>query len=122
MGRWMTMCLITGHYQSTPDTVVMKDYKEIREAGIESYLRQIEELRLGEEFFASVLPEKFTSTTARTAPYLAYLAAQTAPFTAGRIRWADFTPLKRKHTRFCRRLIWKNVVSRPERPMDRWRI
>ncbi|HIZ39332.1 MAG TPA: DUF262 domain-containing protein [Candidatus Anaerobutyricum stercoris] len=78
MGRWMTMCLITGHYQSTPDTVVMKDYKEIREAGMESYLRQIEELRLGEEFFASVLPEKFTSTTARTAPYLAYLAAQTA--------------------------------------------
>ncbi|CVI67866.1 hypothetical protein BN3660_01008 [Eubacteriaceae bacterium CHKCI004] len=78
MGRWMTMCLITGHYQSAPDTVVMKDYKEIREAGMESYLRQIEELRLGEEFFASVLPEKFTSTTARTAPYLAYLAAQTA--------------------------------------------
>lgn len=78
MGRWMTMCLITGHYQSTPDTVVMKDYKEIREAGMESYLRQIEELRLGEEFFASVLPEKFTSTTARTAPYFAYLAAQTA--------------------------------------------
>ena len=78
MGRWMTMCLITGHYQSSPDTVVMKDYKEIKEAGMESYLRQIEELRLGEEFFASVLPEKFTSTTARTAPYLAYLAAQTA--------------------------------------------
>lgn len=78
MGRWMAMCLITGHYQSAPDTVVMKDYKEIREAGMESYLRQIEELRLGEEFFASVLPEKFTSTTARTAPYLAYLAAQTA--------------------------------------------
>lgn len=78
MGRWMTMCLITGHYQSAPDTVVMKDYKEIREAGMESYLRQIEELRLGEEFFASVLPEKFTCTTARTAPYLAYLAAQTA--------------------------------------------
>lgn len=78
MSRWMTMCLITGHYQSAPDTVVMKDYKEIREAGMESYLRQIEELRLGKEFFASVLPEKFTSTTARTAPYLAYLAAQTA--------------------------------------------
>lgn len=78
IGRWMTMCLITGHYQSAPDTVVMKDYKEIREAGMESYLRQIEELRLGEEFFASVLPEKFTCTTARTAPYLAYLAAQTA--------------------------------------------
>lgn len=78
IGRWMTMSLITGHYQSSPDTVVIRDYKEIKEAGMESYLRQIEELRLGEEFFASVLPQKFTSTTARTAPYLAYLAAQTA--------------------------------------------
>ena len=29
----MTMSLITGHYQSAPDTVVMRDYKEIREAG-----------------------------------------------------------------------------------------
>lgn len=78
IGRWMTMCLITGHYQSSPDTVVMKDYKEIKEAGMESYLHQIEELHLDEEFFDSVLPKKFTSTTARTAPYLVYLAAQTA--------------------------------------------
>ena len=78
IGRWMTMSLITGHYQSSPDTVVIRDYKEIKEAGMESYLRQTEELRLGEEFFASVLPQKFTSTTARTAPYLAYLASQTA--------------------------------------------
>ena len=78
MGRWMTMCLLTGHYQSSPDTVVMKDYREIREAGMESYLRQIEELRLNDTFFESVLPEKYASVTARTAPYLAYLAAQTA--------------------------------------------
>ena len=56
----------------------MKDYREIREAGMESYLRQIEELRLNDTFFESVLPEKYASVTARTAPYLAYLAAQTA--------------------------------------------
>ena len=78
MGRWMTMSLITGHYQSSPDTVVIRDYQEIRKAGMESYLRQIEELRLGDAFFSSVLPERFASTTARTAPYLAYLAAQSA--------------------------------------------
>ena len=78
IGRWMTMSLVTGHYQSSPDTVVMRDYQEIRKAGMESYLKQIEELRLGEDFFASVLPERFASTTARTAPYLAYLAAQSA--------------------------------------------
>ena len=68
---------------------------------MESYLRQIEELRLDDEqFFASVLPQKFTSTTARTAPYLAYLAAQTAGGTqppstaAARPRAAISTPPK----------------------------
>ena len=78
IGRWMTMCLITGHYQSSPDSVVVRDYKEIKEAGFESYLKQIEELRLNEEFFDGVLPEKFSSTNFRTAPYFAYLAAQCA--------------------------------------------
>ena len=78
IGRWMTMCLITGHYHSSPDSVVVRDYKEIKEAGFESYLKQIEELRLNEEFFDGVLPEKFSSTNFRTAPYFAYLAAQCA--------------------------------------------
>lgn len=78
IGRWMTMCLITGHYQSSPDSVVMRDYKEIKEAGFESYLKQIEELRLNDDFYDGVLPEKFASTNLRTAPYFAYLAAQCA--------------------------------------------
>lgn len=78
IGRWMVMAMVTGHYQSSPDSVVVKDFREIKEAGMETYLKQIEELRMDDEFFASVLPQKFASTTARTAPYLAYLAAQTA--------------------------------------------
>ena len=76
IGRWITMCLITGHYQSSPDSVVLRDYKEIQEAGFENYLKQIEELRLNDEFFEGVLPEKFAVTNFRTAPYFAYLAAQ----------------------------------------------
>lgn len=78
IGRWMVMAMVTGHYQSSPDSVVVKDFREIKEAGMEHYLKQIEELRMDDEFFASVLPQKFASTTARTAPYLAYLAAQSA--------------------------------------------
>lgn len=76
IGKWMTMSLLTGHYQSSPDSVVMKDYKEIKEIGLENYLKQIEELRMTKEFYESILPEKFNSTATRTAPYLAYLAAQ----------------------------------------------
>ena len=78
IGRFMTMALITGHYQSSPDSVVLKDYAEIREAGFASYLRQIEELRLTDDFFANILPDRYTTTTVKTAPFIAFLAAQTA--------------------------------------------
>lgn len=77
-GRWMVMSMVTGHYQSSPDSVVVKDFREIKENGMEGYLEQVEELRMNDMFFESVLPQKFASTTSRTAPMLAYLAAQTA--------------------------------------------
>ena len=78
IGRWMTMSLLTGHYQNSPDTVVIKDYEEIRTAGFQSYLSQIEELRLTDNFFANVLPDRYSATTLRTAPFIAFLAAQSA--------------------------------------------
>ncbi|MDO4976644.1 MAG: DUF262 domain-containing protein [Eubacteriales bacterium] len=78
MARWMTMALITGHYQSSPDSTVTKDCTVIDEEGFRSYLKQIEELKLTDEFFESILSEKYSTTTLRTAPFLAYMAAQCA--------------------------------------------
>ncbi len=78
IGKWMTMALITGHYQGSPDSVVSRDVENIEEEGFASYLAQIESLRMGDDFFEAVLPDRFASTTARTAPYLAYLAALSA--------------------------------------------
>ncbi len=78
IARWMTMVLITGHYQSSPESTVIRDCAVIDEEGFESYLTQIEELRLGDEFFESILPDKYAVTTLRTAPFLAYIAAQCA--------------------------------------------
>ncbi len=75
IARWMTMCLITGHYQSGGEGTVVRDCAEIRAAGFSSYLKQIEDLRMTDDFFTTILPEKYTSTTVRTAPFLAYLAA-----------------------------------------------
>ena len=76
--RWLTMVLITGHYQNSPESTVMRDCAVIDKEGFASYLRQIEELRLTDDFFEAILPEKYSSTTLRTAPYLAYIAAQCA--------------------------------------------
>ena len=78
LSKWMTMAMITGHYQSGGESTVQKDYANAQEEGFASYLAQIEELKLTDEFYNNILPEKFTSTTARTAPFLAYVATQCA--------------------------------------------
>ena len=78
LSKWITMAMITGHYQSGGESTVQKDYANAQEEGFASYLAHIEELKLTDEFYNNVLPEKFTSTTARTAPFLAYVATQCA--------------------------------------------
>ena len=78
LSKWITMAMITGHYQSGGESTVQKDYANAQEEGFASYLAQIEELKLTDEFYNNILPEKFTSTTARTAPFLAYVATQCA--------------------------------------------
>ena len=78
LSKWITMAMITGHYQSGGESTVQKDYANAQEEGFVSYLAQIEELKLTDEFYNNILSEKFTSTTARTAPFLAYVATQCA--------------------------------------------
>ena len=63
LARWMTMVMLTGHYQSGGEGTVLKDYANAK---------------LTEEFYDSILPDKFASTTARTAPFLVYVATQCA--------------------------------------------
>ena len=78
LSKWITMAMITGHYQSGGESTVQKDYANAQEEGFASYLAQIEELKLTDEFYNNILSEKFTSTTARTAPFLAYVSTQCA--------------------------------------------
>lgn len=78
LSKWIMMAMITGHYQSGGESTVQKDYANAQEEGFASYLAQIEELKLTDEFYNNILSEKFTSTTARTAPFLAYVATQCA--------------------------------------------
>ena len=78
LSKWITMAMITGHYQSGGESTVQKDYANAQEEGFASYLAQIEELKLTDEFYNNILSEKFTSTTAPTAPFLAYVATQCA--------------------------------------------
>ena len=73
-GKWMTMALITGHYQGSPESTLTRDAAAIKDQGFESYLRSIEETRMDKDFYAVTLPQKFQSTTVRSAPFIAYIA------------------------------------------------
>ena len=75
IGRWMSMALMTGHYQGSPDSVLLRDYENIRREGFAAYLSQIEDLRLTADFYDAILPDRFASTTVRTAPFLTYIAS-----------------------------------------------
>ena len=75
IGKWMTMALITGHYQGSPDSTVMRDAAAIKEQGFERYLHSIEERQMDGAFYGDILPAKFQTTTVRTAPFIAYIAS-----------------------------------------------
>ena len=116
LARWMTMVMLTGHYQSGGEGTVLKDYANATEEGFASYLAQIEELKLTEEFYDSILPDKFASTTARTAPFLVYVATQCA-----RGVHSLFSDIKIKQSpiRFSRKPILPNVDIKQEKSTDR---
>lgn len=78
LARWITMTMLTGHYQSGGESTVLRDCVHAEEKGFSSYLKQMEELKLTDEFYENILPDKFSSTTARSAPFLAYIATQCA--------------------------------------------
>lgn len=75
LGKWITMAMLSGHYQGSPDSVVVRDYDNIAAEGFESYLSQIEQLRMTDVFFETLLPDRFRTTAPRTAPFLVYMAA-----------------------------------------------
>ena len=122
LSKWITMAMITGHYQSGGESTVQKDYANAQEEGFASYLAQIEELKLTDEFYNNILSEKFTSTTARTAPFLAYVATQCARGVHS--LYSDVTieelyKIKQNLIRFFRKLIWQNADIKQGKFMDR---
>ena len=42
LSKWITMAMITGHYQSGGESTVQKDYANAQEEGFASYLAQID--------------------------------------------------------------------------------
>ncbi|MEE1228813.1 MAG: DUF262 domain-containing protein [Lachnospiraceae bacterium] len=74
IARFLYMALLTGHYLRGVDSTIARDCQGMSQMGVRGYLESLERENMGEGFFAKELPEKFRTTTVRTAPFLAFLA------------------------------------------------
>lgn len=75
MRRWFIMSIMTGRYQGTAETAIIKDIQSIDEKNPREVLESIEMTRLGDSFFSSTLKEKLKVTGTRSIFYSIYLAA-----------------------------------------------
>lgn len=73
--RWYLLNALTGRYQTALDTVIAKDYKEVKEKGAKAYIEETCEAILDEAFWQEGLPEKLKTTMVRSNVYGAYVAA-----------------------------------------------
>lgn len=73
--RWYVMNALTGRYQTSFETVIGKDYREVKEKGIKAYVEELEQTLLLDSFWTDSLPEKLKTTMIRSNGYAAYIAA-----------------------------------------------
>ena len=73
--KWYLLCSLTGRYQTGLDIVIAKDFKEVKERGIQSYFEELTNHLLPKSFWEESLPEKLKTTMIRSSCYAAYLAA-----------------------------------------------
>lgn len=73
--KWYLFASLTGRYQNGIDSVVAKDFKEIREQGFDSYFASLSKIMENRNFWKETVPEKLKTTMIRSSSYAAYLAA-----------------------------------------------
>lgn len=73
--RWYLLSALTGRYQTALDTVIAKDYKEVKEKGAKSYVDEVCGVVLDDAFWTEGLPDKLKTTMVRSNVYSAYVAS-----------------------------------------------
>ncbi|MGN0465485.1 MAG: DUF262 domain-containing protein [Lachnospiraceae bacterium] len=74
MRRWFIMSIITGRYQGTTETAIIKDIQSVEEKNPKDVLEGIEKKSLSDSFFQSTLKDKLKLTGTRSVFYSIYLA------------------------------------------------
>ncbi|MGO3689520.1 MAG: GmrSD restriction endonuclease domain-containing protein [Psychroflexus halocasei] len=74
--KWLIMSLLIGRYSGSSESMIDEDIKQIDEKGIDQYLKQMEENRLGDNFWEFGIVNDLETSSKNNNAYNVYLAAQ----------------------------------------------
>lgn len=74
--RWLVMSMFIGRYSGSAESRIDEDIKQIKEKGIQVYLKQMEQANLGEGFWDFGIINDLESSSVNNNAYNLYLAAQ----------------------------------------------
>lgn len=74
--RWFVLSILTGRYSGSVETRFDQDIRAITEVGFGEHIRKIEEAELSDAFWNAGLLQSLTTSTASSAGFLTFLAAQ----------------------------------------------
>lgn len=74
--RWFVMSMLTNRHSGSFESVFESDIQKIKANGIKQHLASIEESELGDDFWASRLPQELETSSGRNPYLMAFFAAQ----------------------------------------------
>lgn len=73
--KWYVMCMLTGRYTSSPETIFDKDLRQIKDKGFVTFYEEAM-ANLGDTFWTITLPQNLQTSSSTAPAFLVYQAAQ----------------------------------------------
>lgn len=74
--KWYVLSVLTGRYSSSPESAFARDIRRIKENGVLTILKEIEDAQLSDNFWDIALVQNLSYTSTNNPTYLVFLAAQ----------------------------------------------
>ena len=74
--RWYVMCILTGRYSGSSESIMDRDMRRISEQGFIPFYKEIAASQLSDNFWEVTLPQNLVTTSVRTGAWMVYVASQ----------------------------------------------
>lgn len=74
--KWFVLSTLTGHYIGSPESVMSRDIRNIKEKGFKKFSQEIENSVLSKTFWDITLPQNLETSSSSSPAFKAFLAAQ----------------------------------------------